>query len=182
MKSKKRMNIQQLIYVCALVIFGVLSSESSFAQNPEASKKEMNKLSNWIGQWEGEGWEMDQSGQRNTFTVEENVAYKLNGLAIFVEGKGKNSDGQLGHNAVGLIYYDQEKKSFRFNSMTQEGMNSLSELVIQSNGDFVWGFDVPGGKVQFTITVTKNTWTEKGAYSDGNNWYPFLEMNLNRVK
>lgn len=179
--NKLTMKTNRLLCIWITLLCSLFIGRSLLAQQVTVAKSEMNRLSHWIGKWEGEGWQTDQSGQRTTFKVEENVASKLDGLAIFVEGKGKNANGDLGHNAVGLIYYNQEKKSFTFNSMTQEGMSSISELSVKPNGDFVWGFDVPGGKVQFTITVTKDTWIEKGAYGDGNNWYPFMEMNLKRV-
>lgn len=175
----KMIKCQKLLLACLL---GVLCSSYAFAQDASSAKAEMEKLEKWVGNWEGEGWQMGESRQRTQFKVEEKVASKLNGLALMVEGVGSGKDGYVGHNAIGMIYYDINKRVFQFNSVTQEGTSSFTELKINKDGAYVWGFDVPGGKVEFTIEVDGENWVEKGAYSDGTNWYPFLEMKLKKVK
>ncbi len=180
MKQYIKMKNLKKVFLCALAL--VFTTQISFAQDPSVAKSEMKKLSKWVGEWQGEGWQTDQSGQRNTFKVSELVISKLNGLALNVEGKGTGSDGYVGHNAIGMIYYDINKRTFQFNSVTQEGTSAFTELTINADGAFIWGFDVPGGKVEFTISIDDENWIEKGAYSDGSNWYPFLEMKLKKVK
>lgn len=168
--------------VLGLLLLTVLGGHNAFSQDVSKAKVAMKKLDQWIGNWEGEGWQMGESGQRTQFKVEEKIASKLNGLALMVEGVGSGKDGYVGHNAIGMIYYDMNKQIYQFNSVTQDGTSSFTELKINKDGAYVWGFDVPGGKVEFTIEVNEENWVEKGAYSDGTNWYPFLEMNLKKVK
>ncbi len=180
MKQYIKMKNLKKVFLCALAL--VFTTQISFAQDPSVAKSEMKKLSKWVGEWQGEGWEMSESGQRNTFKVTELVTSKLNGLALNVEGKGTGNDGYVGHNAMGMIYYDMNHGVFQFNTVTQGGNSSFTELKINDKGEFIWGFDVPGGKVEFTISVDGENWIEKGAFSDGNNWYPFLEMKLKKVK
>lgn len=157
-------------------------SGNALAQNPSLAKEAMSKLDAWVGNWEGEGWQMDQSGKRNEFKVYETVESKLNGLAIQVEGKGEGSNGYIGHNAIGLIYFDSKEKIYRFNSITQDGNSTISELKVNEKGEFIWGFEVPGGEVRFTIEITTDAWVEKGEYGSGGSWFPFLEIKLSKVK
>ncbi len=167
------------------VLSTILFANSIYAQNARLGKDEMKKLSHWEGTWKGEGWQMDRSTrQRIQFSVEEKVESKLGGLALFVEGKGKSDKADfLGHHAIGLIYYNLDKSTYEMKSITQDGMTTLAKAYIDDSGNFIWGFDVPGGQVRFTITLTADTWEEKGAFSmDGNTWYPMMEMNLKKVK
>lgn len=168
--------------VLGLLLLTVLGGHNAFSQDASTAKAAMKKFDQWIGNWEGEGWQMGETGQRTQFKVEEKVTSKLDGLTVIVEGIGSGKDEYVGHSAIGMIYYDMNKQVFQFNTVTQEGTNSFTELKINEDGAFVWGFDVPGGKVEFTIVVEGDNWVEKGAYSDGTNWYPFLEMNLKKVK
>lgn len=173
-----------LICIWITVFLGVLLSNTALSQTGRVGKEQMKKLANWVGEWKGEGWQMDQATrQRIEFTVEEKVEFKLNGLALMVEGRGKSADADfLGHHAIGLIYYSLDKQSYEFKSITQDGNTSLSKAFFDEKGNFVWGFEVPAGKVQFTITLTEDTWVEKGAFSmDGNTWYPVMEMRLKKI-
>ena len=55
----------------------------------------------------------------------------------------------------------------------------IGEKIIQ------WSFDTPnGGKTRFTADFSKEGfWTEKGEFSpDGERWFPFIEMNLEKVE
>lgn len=185
MKRQKLKGIR-LNCIWVVVLFTVLLGQPALAQNGRVGKEQMKTLADkWVGEWEGEGWQMDQNTrQRIEFSVEEKVESKLGGLALLVEGKGKSDKSDfLGHHAIGIIYYNLDKKTYELKSITQDGLTTLAEAHIDESGDFIWGFDVPGGRVQFTITITENAWIEKGAFSmDGNTWYPTMEMSLKRVK
>ncbi len=116
--------------------------------------------------------------------MKESVQSKLNDFVLIVEGKGKSqSNNELGHDAMGMIYYNLDNNRYEFHSATVQGMVTLAEAKIDEKGNFIWGFEVPQGKIQFTITLTEDTWVEKGAFSpDGSTWYPTMEMNLKKIK
>lgn len=174
----------KLASIWMTVLLSALLSHAAIAQNGRVSKTEMKRLSHWVGAWKGQGWQMDQATrQRINFTVEEIVESKLDGMVILVEGKGKSGESNfLGHHAIGMIYYNLDQKTYELKSITQEGNMTLAKARIADNGDFIWGFDVPGGKIQFTITLTEDTWVEKGAFSmDGSTWYPVMEMTLKKA-
>jgi hypothetical protein len=127
---------------------------------------------------------MDASRQRSSFSVEENIQIKVDGFAILAEGLGKDkTTGKIGFESLGIIYFDNALQKYQMKSMTVDGNMALSNAIINDNGEFIWEFEVPGGKVRYTTTVEKNTWTEKGEYlMPSGQAFPILEMNLTRVE
>lgn len=170
-----------LLIALIYVIMGTVLSNSAQAQDGRLSKEHMDQLSGWVGTWKGSGWQMTESRQRIEFEVEEVVESKIGGLALMVEGKGIGSEGKEGHHAMGMIYYNLDNKRYEFHSIIKEGMTTLATAKIDENGDFIWGFDVPGGQIQYTITIDGDSWVEKGSFSmDGTQWWPIMEMTLTR--
>lgn len=174
----------KVVFIIIAVLFGVLLSNSLKAQNATTSQEKMKPLSGWAGQWKGEGWSMDQSRQQTEFTVEENIQWKLDGRVILAEGIGTNkSDGKIGFHALGTIYYNNEKKIYEIKSFVDDGNMTLATARFNDKGQFIWGFDVPGGKIQYTITLTETTWNEKGAFvMPSGQEFPIMEMSLTRVR
>lgn len=183
MKANQLLSMAQHLYLGIILAAALLFSQQAQAQYANISKDEMNKLSTWVGEWKGEGWQMDDQFQNKmSFTVEEKVESRLNGMSLIVEGKGMSGE-TMGHHALGMIYYNADKKQYDFHSLVARGQSTLAKGEFNDKGEFVWGFEVPKGKIQYTIKIDNDTWIESGAYSmDGNSWYPFMEMKLTRVK
>lgn len=172
------------IFIALIALFGAMKTNVSTAQTGTTDKEKMKPLTSWVGTWKGEGWSVDQSRQRTEFTVEEKVEPRLDGRVMMSEGIGKNkSNGETGFHAVGVFYYNNEKRTYEVKSFLDNGNMTLAQAIINDEGQFIWGFDVPGGKVQYTITLTENTWNEKGAFvmASGQE-FPIMEMNLTKVK
>lgn len=170
-----------LMIALIYMIIGPVLSNSAQAQDGRLSKEHIDQLSEWVGTWKGSGWQMTESRQRVEFEVEEVVESKIGGLALMVEGKSIEFQGKEGHHAIGMIYYNLDNKRYEFHSFIKEGMTALATAKIDENGDFIWGFDVPGGQILYTITIDGDSWVEKGSFSmDGNQWWPFMEMTLSR--
>ena len=72
---------------------------------------------------------MDETMQKKTFTVKEVVEPKLDGMAISIEGKGLGPDGSLGHHAIGLIFYDLDRKIILFNPSLLKVMQREQKLL-----------------------------------------------------
>ncbi len=179
-----RLSLFNVIFVIIAVLFGMVIHNFLNAQSATITKIEMDKLSHWVGEWEGEGWSMNESRQREEFTIKESIQSKLGGKAFLIEGNGKTkTTGQSSHVALAMLYFNQEKNTYEMKSLIDRGMVTLAQGRIEDNGDFVWGFDVQGGRIEYAITLTKNTWVEKGYYIDpAGNRYPTLEMSLRKVK
>ncbi|MCF8223863.1 MAG: DUF1579 domain-containing protein [Bacteroidales bacterium] len=148
----------------------------------EEKLQEMNKLSFMTGSWEGSGWIQLEDGSRSSFEIYETVQEKLDGLVYLVEGLGNSGDITT-HNAIALISWDPEINQYSFQTHTMDGRSANANAVLKGN-TFKWGFDIPGGgKIRYDLRIIDNyKWNEKGFFSpDGNNWYPFMEMTLQRI-
>ncbi|MEC7754518.1 MULTISPECIES: hypothetical protein [Roseivirga] len=183
MKTTPLLHSMQHFILGMMIVAASLISQKTQAQNARISKDEMQKLSGWVGEWKGEGWQMDQqTRQKITFTVVEKVEQRLDGMALIVEGKG-SSNGTLGHHAMAMVYYNADAGHYDFHSLVMQGHSTMAKGEFNDKGEFVWGFKVPQGEVRYVITIEGDTWTEKGAFSmDGSTWYPTMEMQLKRVK
>ena len=139
------------------------------------------------GHWKGEGV-MNRKGQQQKFQIDEHIAMKLGGSILTVEGVGKESDSEnakIVHHAFGVLNYDAATSKHNFRSYLSDGKSTNAWFEVISNSKYQWGFDVPSGKVRYTIVIDAEagTWTETGEYSgDGNNWFQFLTMHLTKVK
>jgi len=179
--KKLKDTLTGLLIALVYMLIGTMLTNSAQAQDGRLSKEHMNKLSHWVGSWKGEGWQMTESRERIEFTVEETVESKIDGMALMVEGVGLGKNGKEGHHAIGMIYYNLDNERYEFHSIIKEGMTTLATAKIDDTGNFVWGFEVPGGQIQYTITIDGDIWIEKGAFSmDGKQWWPIMEMTLNR--
>jgi hypothetical protein len=161
---------------------------SSFGQgNYDASalcKAEMNKLSYFIGNWEGQASYRSGPGPAQILTQKEHIEWKLDGVILSIEGIGRKDD-VVQFNAYAIINFDPFSKTFKFNSYTKEGRSTEAYFKILKENNFEWGFDIPsGGKVRYTIILdpSKKSWSEIGEYSqDGNSWFKTVELNLTKV-
>ena len=75
----------------AIILLAILTGTYANAQNHESSTApEMEKLSNLIGHWEGNGW-IQRGNIRNEFRQTEDVQVKLNGTTLLIEGNAQNN-------------------------------------------------------------------------------------------
>jgi hypothetical protein len=169
----------------ALLPSHALNKKISEKLSPLAAvqKEEMNKFKFLIGNWKGEGWVFTPDGKRREFRQTEKIQTKLNGLAILIEGEGKDkASDEIAFRSLAVINYDQQSKGYRFVSQTQEGAYISAEAKAIEGG-IEWGFQTPqGGHVRYTIQLNeKGEWFEIGEFSsDGQNWRKFFEMILQR--
>lgn len=180
-----KMKTVKVVFIFIVVLYGALLNHVAKAQEIGTLNKEaMGKFSAWIGKWKGEGWSMDRTQQKTEFTVEENIQLKVEGSTILAEGIGRNkSDGKIGFESLGLLYYNNEKKQYEMKSFTADGNQALSLGHINEQGQFVWGFAVPGGSIRYTVTLGKDSWHEIGEFvMESGQAFPILEMNLTKLK
>lgn len=170
-----------------IILFSLIWITTYSQENTETFMNQkleaMNKLSFMTGSWEGTGWIQMGNGSKETFKVSETVQKKLRGLVYLIEGHG-TTGGDTTHNAIAIISWDAEKKEYSFESHTFDGRSADASAVLEGK-NFTWGFDIPGrGKIRYDLKITEdNKWNEKGFFSpDGDTWYPFMEMNLERIR
>ena len=101
---------------------------------------------------------------------------------LTIEGTGKDPVTQkVTFHAFAVVAYNQQTKQLGMKSFTMEGRQTDAYFNVVAENKFVWGFDVPTGKIKYSITLSPQakTWYEKGEFSpDGAQWFSFFEMNL----
>ena len=113
----------------------------------------------------------------------EEIHLKLDGIAILIQGMGKDKgSGKVIHDALAIITFDETSDSYSFQSHLSSGQSA--EAMGRFEGEsFVWGLEVPGGSVRYTLSITDGSkWHEIGEFSrDGIQWFKFIEMDLEKV-
>ena len=149
---------------------------------------EMKKLDWLVGEWKGEASARVGPGKPETAIQTEKVTPKAGGKVLLVEGLGRRKleDGSAGdvvHDAIALISWDEEKKTYRFIGHVAQQPSVDTALDMTAPNTLVWGLTPPnGGKARFTIRLTeKGEWHEVGEFSpDGEKWFKFLDMTLTK--
>jgi hypothetical protein len=160
----------------------------SAAQASEELKTQMEKLAYMVGNWKGEGAVRMGPGEPKKSTVNEHIEWKLQGTLLYIEGIGNSIDAEtnkeiVSHHVVAIISYDVNSKQYKFKSYLVDGKSADAYFKIIADDTYEWGFDVPSGKIRYTITLdkTKSIWNEIGEFSrDGATWMNFFEMHLNK--
>ena len=149
-------------------------------------REQMDALSFLSGKWRGDAKITQQGGVVVSVTQEETIEYKLDSLVLQVEGVGRNktAPADISFHALAYINYNAAKKGYEMKSYLKDGKQTDAFFKVVDANRYDWGFDVPGGKIVYHITIDPATrqWNEKGEFSrDGTQWYPFFEMNLTKL-
>jgi hypothetical protein len=167
--------------------FALAAAAPSISQAPPAPdlarhRAEIAKLDWLVGEWEGEGWSQ-RGPERMRATIVERIERRLDGLALLVEGEGRDATdpSQVVHLALGVLSFDEAAGALRLASWTAEGRSVVAEAEATATG-FVWSFATPGGgRVRYTVTRGENEWSEVGEFSrDGATWMQIHAMTLRR--
>lgn len=172
---------RKILLAVFVLLTGVFSVSAQQQNNAALQRAEVKKLESMVGKWQGSGWIM-QGAKRETFTGSETVQRKLDGLALLVEGRFTNPEGQVIHETLAVLSFNAKDSKYDFRTYLATGMSGEHELKLVGDA-FEWGFQFPGGMVRYTIKTANDVWSEIGEFSkDGKSWVKFFEMNLNKVK
>lgn len=161
--------------ILALVFLASMANGQS-SETDLAAQTAVKKLNFLIGEWKGTGWMMGQDRVKRTFEQTEKVQLKLDSTAILVEGLGK-SDGKVVHDALAVITYAGKSGQYDFQSFLPSGQKGTFKSELKE-GVFYW---YPTDFIRYIIQINdKGQWFEIGEFNQGDNWYPFFEMTLDR--
>jgi hypothetical protein len=167
--------------IILLLVFG--SSFQLKAQNSGSAqnyKDEMKKLEPLVGNWSGAALYRMGPGEPQKVDQTEVIELKLSGAVLQIEGVGKVNN-VVQHHALALVNFDVNQNKFLFRSYLSDGKMADAHFAVTGEGKYTWGFDYPGRKIRYVITIEGNRWKETGEYSpDGNQWFSFIEMNLTK--
>ena len=156
-----------------VVVLACSFGPAQAAQQPsptglEVQREAMKKLAFLVGHWSGPVTIARGPGEPLRLTQRENVAYKLDGLVILIEGESTGADGKVHFEALATIAYDDASHSYRFRAYNA-GHYADTELAVQPDG-FSWGFDAGPAKVQNVMHLTaKGEWQETAEVTFGSN-------------
>jgi hypothetical protein len=156
------------------------------AESPEAAIAEQRaaiaKLDKAVGTWRGSGWIMMGPQKRSEFNQTETIQKKLGDTVLLVEGNGRDvqDPNRTVHDALAVLSYDTAKKQYLFSTYAN-GRHLEAPAEVNENG-YVWGFDMPYGRVRFTLDFSGGKWHEVGEISrdGGKTWFKNFEMTLTR--
>jgi hypothetical protein len=149
------------------------------SQTPNA-RDEMKKFAAWPGHWIGKSTSYMQ-GKSESATADERIEWKVDGHALLINGRGTLPDGKLVHEALGVLSFDTKENRYRLHTWLRDGRSADAWFKVVGENNFQWGFDVPTGKIRYNIQLSEKIWNESGEYSaDGNQWYPFFNMQLTK--
>lgn len=178
------------ICIAALLVVASLAAAAGDADPaaPAEQLQAMSRLQPWVGLWQGSGWAMTGPGQRESFEITERITARLDGSVLLVEGRSTSTgdDGLevVTHEALGVVYYDSTAQRYNFQTHDLRGRANEVELKVDQDGVMRWAFqdEASGSQLRFEIRIEGDTWHETGRVSPdgGDNWYPMLDMTLNR--
>src|SRR6266481_3989395 len=132
----------------ALALFSLaLSLTVSGQGRPDAATliksqhEAMVRLAFMDGVWRGPAWTVLPSGEKHTITQTERIGPFLDGSVKVIEGRGYDPNGKVTFNALGIISYDPDKKTY---SMRSYALGRLGDFVVTPTADgYVW--EIPAG-------------------------------------
>jgi hypothetical protein len=126
-----------------------------------AQREAMKRLGFLVGTWTGDAFTR-QPGQTIKVRQTEQVAYRLDGLLLLIEGTGRNPDsGEIQFRALATIAYDDAAKVYRFRAYN-DGNYMDTELKVPANG-FAWGYKAGPAQIAFVMKLDdKGDWVETG--------------------
>ncbi len=140
----------------------------------------MAPLAYMNGVWRGSATVTLPSGEIRAVTQTERIGPFLDGSVKVIEGRGYESDGRVGFNALGIISYDPATKTYNFRSYGQ-GLHGDFALTPTADGYF---WEIPAGPmtIRYTAVVKDGKWREVGdRIVPSRAPVRFFEMNLVRV-
>jgi hypothetical protein len=178
---------QYMAAVPIILVVTVCLSLIAFGQqhhNPQhvisAQKEALAALDFLNGVWKGPAWILTPSGHKHNMTQTERVGPFLGGAIKIIEGRGHDSDGTVSFNAMGIISYDVQKRSY---SMRSYAMGRVGDFELKKTKDgFGWTISAGPMTMQYTAVVKDGTWHEVGErIMPGQKPVRFFEMTLGRV-
>jgi len=145
-----------------------------------AQREAMKALAFLDGVWRGPAWTLLPSGEKHTMVQTERIGPFLDGSVKVVEGRGYEADGKAGFNALGVISFDADKRTYTLRSYAQ---GNLGDFQLKLNADgMVW--EIPAGPmtIRHTVVIRDGVWKEVGdRIVPGKEPVRYMEMTLTRV-
>jgi hypothetical protein len=146
----------------------LLAAQQPPSNSVDVQREAMGKLSFLAGHWSGPVNVVRGPGEPVHLTQTEDVAYKLDGLVLLIEGKSTSADGKVEFSALATVSYDDASHTYRFRAY-HDGHYLDTELSVPANG-FSWSFTAGPARIVNTMHLTsKGEWDEVTEATVGSN-------------
>lgn len=144
-----------VLSVCA----GSAAAQMRGAAEQAAQKKAMQKLAFLAGRWSGPVSVKEGPGPELHMTQTEKVEFKLDGLALLVEGRSTDAAGKVEFEALATIAWDDTTNGYRIRAYNA-GHYVDAPLTVVKDG-FSWGFEAGPAHIENVMHLTGNEeWQE----------------------
>jgi len=150
--------------------------------NVTAQREAMKKLAFLVGTWTGEATTI-RPNQTIKVKQTEQVAYKLDGLVLLIEGTGRHPvSGDVMFRALATVSFDETAGVYHFRAYN-DGSYLDTELKVPENG-FEWGYRPGPAQINFVMKLNDTgDWVETGDVVVGNNAAQrFFDMTVHKQK
>ena len=158
-----------------------LSAQQPASNSVDVQREAMRKLAFMAGHWSGPVTIVRGPGEPLHLNQTEDVAYKLDGLVMMIEGKSTSADGKILFSALATIAYDDATHTYRFRAYN-DGHYLDTELAVPADG-FSWSFTSGPAHIVNTMHLTgKGEWQEVTEVIVGSNpAHRSVDMLLHRL-
>lgn len=148
--------------------------------------QDIQKDFGWMaGDWDGGGWVMDsKTREANKFDQHEHIVWGAGETVLMIQGTGTDPEsGDQSFSAAGILYWDAKAEGYKMHAFTEKDGGVIADIEFRAPGDFSWGFDVPGGSVEYDVVAKSGVWTESGFFrpQGSDQRYPFMEMKVKKL-
>ncbi len=170
-------SVRLLATVILLSFSAGLGAQAPPSNSADIQREAMHKLAFLAGHWSGPAT-IFQGPEPLHLTQTEEVAYKLDGLVLLIEGKSTAADGKVQFSALATVAFDDASKTYRFRAY-HDGRYVDTELTVVDNG-FSWGFAAGPAHVLNTMHLTaQGEWHETTSVTMGSGPpHPSVDMLL----
>lgn len=160
------------------------------AQNPgDSERAALSKAAFLVGEWEGEGWSLTESGRRTKFWIKEIYRYRGNKDLLDMEGRfadilpdGKRAAEEY---ALGILFYDRQTNEYRMWHYSSNGsvFTVKMDVDIKARTAQYSRKTARGDQSRFSLAVGGDgVWVSKiEILRPDNSWLQVLEFRMKRV-
>jgi len=145
-----------------------------------AQREAMGKFAGLDGKWRGPAWTVLPTGEKHEIIQTERCGPLLDRSVRVIEDRGYEPDGTTGFNALAILSFDTNKKTY---SMRSHAQGHVGDFVVTPTADgFSWVIAAGPMTMRYTATVKGDSWHEVGdRIVPGKEPVRFFEMTLKRI-
>ena len=138
-----------------------MARQSLHQPNLEKQRIAMKKLSFLVGSWSGEAHVQRAANAPTTLAQTEEVQFKLDGLALVIEGTGTLTDHTPVLQALGIISYEDETDTYHIRAWNDGRFLESDVQLLEDGKSLRWGFGVGHIRSSSLLQIDKEgQWTE----------------------